>query len=63
MPKNCSTNFVNIIDKVDATIFSGNRTAIDALKVKFGLAELSHDDDFARQAQRSSPREKGRFAC
>jgi len=48
MPKNCSINFVNIIEQVDETLLSGNRTAIDALKARFGLAELSHDDDFAR---------------
>ncbi len=47
MPKNCSVNLVNIINYVDGLLHAGKNEDIAALKAKFGLTNLSHDDDFA----------------
>ncbi len=47
MPQNCTQDFVKVISYVDGLLATGNRTAIDALKLVFGLEGLKHDDDFA----------------
>jgi hypothetical protein len=47
MPRNCSANFVNIIKYADGVLMGGNQSEIKALKARFGLADLTHDDDFA----------------
>ncbi|KAJ4415500.1 hypothetical protein N0V82_007302 [Gnomoniopsis sp. IMI 355080] len=47
MPANCSSDVSKVIDYVDSVLLSNDSDAITALKAKFGLADLAHNDDFA----------------
>lgn len=47
MPANCSSDVTKVIDYVDSVLLSNDSDAITALKAKFGLADLAHNDDFA----------------
>lgn len=47
MPSNCSSDVTKVIDYVDSVLLSNDTDAITALKTKFGLAGLEHNDDFA----------------
>ena len=47
MPKNCSNDLTLVIDYIDKVLTKGNDTAKYELKAKFGLEDLTHDDDFA----------------
>ncbi|KAK1589929.1 serine carboxypeptidase S28 [Colletotrichum navitas] len=47
MPKNCSRDFERIIDHVDTVLNNGTKDEIYALKEKFLMQDLAHDDDFA----------------
>ncbi|KAK2023603.1 serine carboxypeptidase S28 [Colletotrichum zoysiae] len=47
MPKNCSRDFERIIDYVDTVLTKGTSDDIYALKKKFGMQDVLHDDDFA----------------
>src|SRR3569833_838047 len=48
MPQNCSADVSKVVEYVDKTLKEGSDSDKHALKDKFGLAELEHDDDFAR---------------
>lgn len=45
MPKNCSSDFEAIIDYVDSVFLNGTASEKTALKEKFALQDLKHDDD------------------
>ncbi|EFQ31491.1 serine carboxypeptidase S28 [Colletotrichum graminicola] len=47
MPKNCSRDFERIIEHVDTVLNNGTKDEIYALKKKFLMQDLPHDDDFA----------------
>lgn len=47
MPQNCSSDVIKVIEHVDSILLSNNTAAKQALKNKFGLGALEHDDDFA----------------
>jgi hypothetical protein len=47
MPKNCSTDVEKVIDYVDSVLIRGSQKEKNALKAKFGLEGVEHDDDFA----------------
>jgi len=47
MPKNCSTDVTLVIDYIDTVLQKGSAADKLALKTKFGLEALEHDDDFA----------------
>ncbi|KAK1982254.1 serine carboxypeptidase S28 [Colletotrichum cereale] len=47
MPKNCSRDYERIIEHVDAVLTNGTKGEIHALKKKFGMQDVTHDDDFA----------------
>lgn len=47
MPKNCSVDVNKVIEHVDKILKSGDETAIHAIKKKFGLEAIVHNDDFA----------------
>lgn len=46
MPANCSKDVSLVIDHMDDILTSGNTTAIHALKTRFGLENVTHNDDF-----------------
>ena len=46
MPKNCSKDLSLVIDHIDAVLQHGSPSNKTALKTKFGLGGLEHDDDF-----------------
>lgn len=46
MPQNCSTDVNKVIDYMDGVLQSNDSDAKTALKAKFGLEGLAHDDDF-----------------
>lgn len=46
MPKNCSTDLVNVVKHIDRVLSSGDAKAAYALKKKFGFEALSHSNDF-----------------
>nr|XP_036589823.1 serine carboxypeptidase S28 [Colletotrichum truncatum]KAF6801828.1 serine carboxypeptidase S28 [Colletotrichum truncatum] len=47
MPQNCSRDFERMIDHIDNVLLSGKDDEIYQLKKKFGMQDLSHNDDFA----------------
>jgi hypothetical protein len=47
MPKNCSTDVSKVIEHADDILKTGTPEAKRALKDKFGLGSIVHDDDFA----------------
>ena len=47
MPKNCSVDLQRIVDHVDKTLIGGRQSDIQALKQKFGMQSVVHNDDFA----------------
>lgn len=47
MPKNCSADVERVIGHVDKVLVHGGPKEKWALKKKFGLESLTHDDDFA----------------
>lgn len=46
MPKNCSKDVSLVIDYMDNILTHGNKNAVTALKTKFGLESVEHNDDF-----------------
>ncbi|KAL7907050.1 peptidase S28 [Trichoderma velutinum] len=46
MPKNCSSDYAQVIQHVDQVLQGHNQKAKDDLKAQFGLADLEHDGDF-----------------
>ncbi|KAF7899663.1 hypothetical protein EAF00_003999 [Botryotinia globosa] len=46
MPKNCSKDVSLVIDYMDNVLTHGNKSAVTALKTKFGLESVKHNDDF-----------------
>lgn len=46
MPKNCSKDVSLVIDYMDNVLTHGNKSAVTALKTKFGLESVEHNDDF-----------------
>ncbi|QSZ37115.1 hypothetical protein DSL72_009208 [Monilinia vaccinii-corymbosi] len=46
MPKNCSKDVSLVIDYMDHVLTHGDKSAVTALKTKFGLASIEHNDDF-----------------
>jgi hypothetical protein len=46
MPKNCSTDLSLVIDHIDKVLTKGSPAEQYALKARFGLEELVHNDDF-----------------
>ncbi len=48
MPKNCSADVIKVVELVDHTLKTGTDDEKTALKAKFGLQSIEHDDDFAR---------------
>ncbi|KAB8296041.1 hypothetical protein EYC80_008849 [Monilinia laxa] len=46
MPKNCSKDVSLVIDYMDDVLTYGNKSAVTALKTKFGLDFVEHNDDF-----------------
>ena len=46
MPKNCSKDVSLVIDYMDKVLTTGNASAVTALKTKFGLESVEHNDDF-----------------
>lgn len=51
MPRNCSADVEQVVDYVDAVLTFGTPEAKQALKDKFGLGDVVHDDDFASALQ------------
>lgn len=47
MPQNCSSDVIKVIEHVDSILLGNDTVAKHALKSKFGLGALEHDDDFA----------------
>jgi hypothetical protein len=47
MPKNCSSDVQQVVNYVDSVLTLGTPKAKQALKEKFGLGGIVHDDDFA----------------
>ncbi|KDN67486.1 putative serine carboxypeptidase S28 [Colletotrichum sublineola] len=47
MPKNCSRDFERIIEHVDTVLTNGTKDEIHALKEKFAMQDVVHNDDFA----------------
>ena len=47
MAPNCSSDVSLVIDHIDEVLNGGNQSQIRALKTKFGLENLEHNDDFA----------------
>ncbi|KAB5536262.1 putative serine peptidase [Coniochaeta sp. 2T2.1] len=47
MPKNCSSDVQKVVDYVDGVLRLGTPKAKQALKEKFGLGGIVHDNDFA----------------
>jgi hypothetical protein len=47
MPKNCSKDVSLVVDYVDTILTTGSEADKLALKTKFGLQGVVHDDDFA----------------
>ncbi|KAF1929845.1 uncharacterized protein M421DRAFT_419615 [Didymella exigua CBS 183.55] len=46
-PSDCTSRIVNIVDKIDAVVRSGDRQAIQKVKDVFGLGALQSLEDFA----------------
>ncbi len=46
MPKNCSKDLTLVIDYIDGVLTKGTAAEQTALKAKFGLGALEHNDDF-----------------
>jgi hypothetical protein len=59
-PADCISRIVNIVDKIDGIIASGNKNSIKELKDVFGLGALENIGDFAQTisypSKLSSPR-------
>ncbi|TDZ36495.1 putative extracellular serine carboxypeptidase [Colletotrichum spinosum] len=47
MPQNCSRDFERIVDHVDKVLLTGSEDEVHDLKKKFGLQNVTHNDDFA----------------
>lgn len=47
MPANCSKDVSLVIDYIDTVLTTGTEANKTALKSKFGLEGIEHDDDFA----------------
>lgn len=47
MPQNCSIDLANVIEYIDATLETGDSTAVSDLKAQFGLEDFEHNDEFA----------------
>lgn len=47
MPANCSADVSAVIEHVDSILQGDDEDAKQALKEKFGLGDIEHDDDFA----------------
>lgn len=47
MPKNCSADVSLAIEYIDGILMGDDAAAITALKTKFALGDLEHNDDFA----------------
>lgn len=47
MPANCSADVSKVIEYVDGILLGDDDEAKQALKEKFGLGAVEHDDDFA----------------
>lgn len=47
MPANCSADVSKVIEHVDSILLGDDDEAKQALKEKFGLGAIEHDDDFA----------------
>ncbi|KAH8694319.1 putative serine peptidase [Talaromyces proteolyticus] len=54
LPKNCSTDLVNVIDYIDSVLLGSDEAAKLSLKNKFQLGDL-HDDDFAQAIASGGP--------
>lgn len=46
MPKNCSADVARVIDYMDGVMVHGSAEEVHALKEKFGLQNVTHNDDF-----------------
>jgi hypothetical protein len=46
MPVNCSKDLTLVIDYIDSIFMSGTPAEQYALKAKFGLEDVEHNDDF-----------------
>jgi hypothetical protein len=46
MPKNCSTDVSLVIDHMDEVLTTGSADEVLALKTKFGMQDVKHNDDF-----------------
>ncbi|KID86422.1 serine peptidase [Metarhizium guizhouense ARSEF 977] len=46
IPKNCSTDMQGVMKHIDGILSDGTKDEKHALKKKFGLESLTHDDDF-----------------
>lgn len=55
MPQNCSKDVSLVIDYVDTVLLTGTEDEKYALKSKFGLQGVKHDDDFARYDMQDAP--------
>ena len=47
MPQNCSADVSAVIEHVDSVLKTGSEEEKQALKERFGLGDVVHDDDFA----------------
>ena len=56
MPANCSADVQAVISRVDSVLSGQNTDAINQLKDLFGLADLTHSDDFAHAREYLAPR-------
>ncbi|EGP83270.1 unnamed protein product [Zymoseptoria tritici ST99CH_3D1] len=46
LPRNCSTDFSQVIDYMDDVVLHGTPQAVTQLKSRFGLEDVSRNDDF-----------------
>ncbi|POS74116.1 serine carboxypeptidase S28 [Diaporthe helianthi] len=51
MPTNCSADVSKVIEHIDSILLGDDEQAKQALKEKFGLGGIVHDDDFASALQ------------
>ena len=51
MPANCSKDVTLVVDYMDDVLMHGSASEILALKTRFGLEALEHNDDFMAYVQ------------
>lgn len=53
-PPHCRDSIINTVKYVDRILFSNNKKKIQNLKARFGLPNVTHNDDFASGKEHES---------